>query len=121
MKGRRLWLRLSAHGSTIPVYVTRRPLAVDGHEVKAYFDGETPCIVLAWSDNVAAMKQTLHHEILHVCFAGHSGDARQAVLGGRTPAARAKREEQIVSFLEPVQYDLLVRNGFLRYPKPPRV
>lgn len=118
MKGRSLWMRVEAHGSTIPVYVARTAEA-NGEEVDAYYDREKPEIVIVWNENAALMKMKLHHELLHVCFGNHSGDARRFL--GSTPAARAKREEDVVSFLEPVQFDLLVRNGWLRYPKPPKV
>ena len=120
MRGRRLWFRLKVHGGVTPAYVTNRPIYDDdGNEVDAYYDKEKNELVVKQSDNVAAMKQRLHHELLHVCFGAHSGDARAFL--GKTVESRGKREEDIVSFLEPVQFDMLVRNGFLRYPKPPRV
>lgn len=121
MRGRRLWLRVSAHGGTIPVYVAKGPLFDDDGvtEVDAWYDREVNEIVVKQLDNVAAMKMKLHHELIHVCFGSHSGDARAFL--GKSVEARAKHEEDIVSFLEPVQFDLLVRNKWLRYPKPPRV
>jgi hypothetical protein len=123
VRGRRLWLKVEAHGGTIPVYVTKGPILDDDGvtELDAFYEKDSPCIVIKSSDNVAAMKQRLHHELLHVCFGAHSGDAREKVLGARTPEGRAKREEDIVSFLEPVQFDMLVRNKWLRYPNPPRL
>lgn len=117
---RRLWLTVQAHGGTVPVYVAKVVIGDEGEEVEAYFDRTKPEIVIEQAENVALMKSRLHHELLHLCFGAHSGDARAPVLG-RTPAARAKREEAVVSFLEPVQFDLLVRNGWLRYPNPPKV
>lgn len=121
MRGRRLWLKFEAHGGTIPVYVQRGELKDDdGNDVDAYYEPDTPCIVVKSTDNVTMMKQRLHHELLHVCFGAHSGDAREPVLGSDTVEGRAQREEQIVSFLEPIQFDILTRNKWLRYPNPPR-
>jgi hypothetical protein len=122
MRGRRLWLKVQAHGSVIPVYVSKTVVDDDGvTEIFGYFDSEAPLIIIRAMDNIASMKQTLHHELLHVCFGAHSGDAREMVFKGKTRDGRAKREEEIISFLEPVQFDLLVRNGWLRYPNPPRL
>jgi len=124
VRGRRLWCKVTAHGGTIPVYVTKNDALLkddDGSDVDAYYDPEVPCILVKHTGNVAMMQQRLHHELLHVCFGAHSGDARAQVLGAKTVEGRAKREEAIVSFVEPVQFDLLVRNGFLKYPKPPRL
>lgn len=119
MRGRRLWMKLEAHGGTIPVYVQRGELKDDeGNDVDAYYEKDKPEIVIKHSDNAAGMKMKLHHELLHVCFGSHSGDAKAFL--GSTYDARGKREEDIVSFLEPIQFDLLVRNGWLRYPNPPR-
>lgn len=123
MRGQRLWLKVEAHGGTLPVYVVKGDLYnSDGEtEVEAYYDRETPCIKIKQIDNIALMKQTLHHELLHLCFGVHSGDARAAVFRSKTTEGRYRREEEIVSFLEPIQFDLLVRNGWLKYPNPPKV
>ena len=119
VRGRRLWCRIEAHGGTIPVYIITGELKNDdGSDVDAYYDHEVPCIVVKHTGNIAAMQQRLHHEILHVCFAAHSGDGCSFL--GSNVNVQWKREESIVSFLEPVQFDLLVRNGFLKYPKPPK-
>ena len=126
MRGRRLWMRVRAHGGTIPVYVVKTDLyQYDGDgdgetELDAYYDQGKPEIVVRQTDNTTLMKQRLHHELLHACFGAHTADGL-AALGAFTPAGRAKREEDIVSFLEPIQFDMLTRNGFLRYPNPPRV
>ncbi len=106
------------------MYVTNNDALLkddEGGDVDAYYDPEVPSILVKYTGNVAMMQQRLHHELLHVVFGAHSGDARAVVLGSNTCAGRAKREEAIVSFIEPVQFDLLVRNGFLKYPKPPRL
>jgi hypothetical protein len=121
MRGRRLWLKVEAPGRQIPVFVVKVLEDEDGHDLFGQFDTEKPQILIRQIDDVGAMKQTLHHELLHVCFSGHSGDARARVLHSKTKDGRFDREEEIVSFLEPTQYDLLFRNGYLRYPNPPRV
>jgi hypothetical protein len=121
MRGRRLWLRVQVHGGVIPVFVTKILEDDNGDDLDGYFDQDIPCVLIRQVENVSAMKQTLHHELLHVCFRGHSGTAREKILRGRTPDGRARREEDIISFLEPIQFDLLVRNGWLRYPSPPRI
>lgn len=118
MRGRRLWLKVQVHGAVIPVFVVKQ---VDAENSDGEYDQEIPAILIRQTDNVASMKQSLHHELLHVCFRGHSGTTRESILGSKTIEGRAKREEAIISFLEPVQFDLLVRNGWLRYPNPPRV
>jgi folate-dependent phosphoribosylglycinamide formyltransferase PurN len=101
--------------------VVRDVVDAEGNSLDAQYDPEAPIILVKHVDHAARMQMTLHHELLHVCFAAHSGDARQAALGPRTHEGRARREEAIVSFIEPVQFDLLVRNGWLKYPKPPRL
>jgi hypothetical protein len=118
MRGRRLWLRVAVHGGIIPVYVVKQ---VDNEASDGEFNEELPAIFIRQTDNVASMKQSLHHELLHVCFRGHSGTTREHVLRSKTSEGRAKQEESIISFLEPVQFDLLVRNKWLRYPNPPRI
>ncbi len=118
MRGRRLWLKVQVHGGMIPVFVVKQ---VDTEGSDGEYDQEIPAILIRQTDNVASMKQSLHHELLHVCFRGHSGTTRESILRSKTIEGRAKREEDIISFLEPIQFDLLVRNGWLRYPNPPRV
>lgn len=123
MRGRRLWLTVSTHGGKIPVYVVKGDLyAADGEtEIEAHYDRAKPEIVVLQMGNIAMMKQNLHHELLHVCFGGVSGHVREGIFKATTARALEVREEDLVCFLEPVQFDLLVRNGWLRYPNPPRV
>jgi len=121
MRGRRLWLKVQVHGGVIPVYVVKDLPDDNGDDLDGYFDQEKPLILVRQIDSASAMKQTLHHELLHVCFRGHSGVARETILRSRTVEGRARREEDLISFLEPVQFDLLVRNKWLRYPNPPKV
>jgi hypothetical protein len=119
-RGWRLWCKVAIHGGTIQVYATKQDLTDGEGPVDAYCDLDAGEIVVRYSDNVSIMYMRLHHELLHACFAAHSGDAKDRLFGS-TPDTRAEREEALVSFLEPVQFDLLVRNGFLKYPKPPKL
>lgn len=121
MKGRRLWLKVETLLGPVPVFVVKTLEDDDGFDLSGLFDQDKPEILIRQIDNVMSMKQTLHHELLHVCFRAHSGTAREAVFKSRTVEGRHDREEELVSFLEPVQFDLLVRNGWLRYPNPPRL
>jgi hypothetical protein len=122
MKGRRLWCKVAVHGSEVRVYVTKKELLLDdGSACDAYFDTETNIIEISWCPDEAFMKMKLMHELLHVCFRAHSSDLLGKVLGTKTIDQQSNREEQIVSFLEPVLYDLLARNGWLHFPKPPKL
>lgn len=120
MRGRRFWCKVAAHGSDVRVFVTKSQPEIDGHLCDAYYDSEDNTITVGWQADESAVKMKLLHELLHVCFKAHSGDIRAKVLGGSTVEARNTREEMVVSFLEPVLFDILTRNGFLRLPKPPR-
>ena len=116
-KRRKLWTKISANGRDISVYVVAR---VDEEGSQAEYDYDTNSINVM-EQNAHEMKQSLHHELMHVCCDSCGGELRQWALGHRTPKMRAIREERIISFLEPRQYDILVRNGFLKYPDPPRL
>ena len=118
---RRLWCKAQVHGGTIRVYLTTyKPDDGSGDKCDGTFDSEKGEIEIDASLSDDKAKMTLLHELLHVCFGGASGQLRENVLGAKTPEARATREEMVVSFIEPVLYDLLVRNGWLRFPKPRR-
>ena len=94
---------------------------VDGDSCDAYFDLQKNIIEIAWKPDESFLKMKLMHELLHVCFSAHSGQMLAKVLGGKSDEEREEREELIVSFLEPVFYDLLSRNGWLKFPKPPKL
>ena len=118
---KRLWCKLSSARGNIRVYVTDRDLDADGVDANAYFDPETNEILVRVTPAEDQMKMWLLHELLHVCWADSSGDLREKILGAKTYEQRHEREELIVSFLEPVLYDLLTRNGCLKLPRPPRI
>ena len=121
MRDWRLWMKVETVMGKIPVYVVKTLENDDGHDLDGFFDKEKPEILIRQIDNKEAMKSTLHHELLHVSFRGHADSERDRVFKGRTVNVRESNEEAIVSFLEPIQFDLLVRNGWLKYPNPPRV
>lgn len=116
MRGRKLWLRAETQSGPLSVYVVKELRNESGDPLHAEYDPDTHTILVEWCENATKMKQDLHHELLHVCFAGSSGDARENALG----PDYVTREEKLVSFLEPVHFDLLMRNGWLKYPNPPR-
>lgn len=123
MRGRRLWMRLEAHGGKVPVYVQKAPLLSpdDGTPCDAYYERDTPCIVVEQKDNVPLMKQKLFHELKHLACNAHTGTAREQVFNGATQDERGEHEERIISFFEVPEYDILARNGFLKFPNPPKV
>ena len=121
MRGRRLWTKVEAHGHLIPVFVVKSLIDDNGDDLDGFFDQDKPEILVRQIDNASAMKSTLHHELMHVCFRGHCGTTRETILRSKTQDGRAKREEEIIAFLEPLQFDLLMRNKWLRYPNPPKV
>lgn len=118
-------MKVKTATGVLPVYVSNVDedfISADGDEpIDAFYDRENNCLAVRYMANADAMKQNLHHELLHVAFSGHGDETRCRVLGCRTTKAADRREEDIVLFLEPAQFDLLTRNGFLRYPKPPRL
>lgn len=114
-RGRRLWFKLSAHGSTIKVYIVKNELKDDeGNACDSWYDHESRELVVLLRNDESIMRAALLHELLHVCFANHSDDALARVLGDKS------REEDVVSFLEPALYGLLANNKLLRIPKAPK-
>lgn len=121
MRGRRLWLKLQTQRGELRVYVTKLPLKDDdGNKCDALYDEDLNTIEIAYGNDDGFMRMKLLHELLHACFSPHSGDMKGSVLGGKLHENVRKREEMVVSFLEPTLYDLLSRNLLLRIPRPPR-
>jgi hypothetical protein len=122
MRGRRIWVKLQTQRGELRVYVVKWVLKDDdGNVADALYDSDNNCIEVTWGPDDNFMKMKLLHELLHVCFSPHSGDIKYSVLGGNLLETRWFREEMVVSFLEPVLYDLLTRNALLKFPKPPKV
>ena len=120
MRGRKLWMRLQAHGATVAVYVVKH-IVNEGVECDGIFYPDRNIIEIETRDNEAAMKMRLLHEILHVCFAAHTADALDQVLKDDNRDDRASHEEHIVGFLEPILYSILAPSGCLKFPRPPRL
>lgn len=122
MRGRRLWFKVEAHGGLTPVYVQKAPLiAPDGEPCDAYYERDAPRIVVEQKDNVTLMKQKLFHELKHLATDSHTGDAREHAFIGKTSEERAQHEERVVGFQEVPEFDILTRNGWLKFPNPPKV
>lgn len=51
-------------------------------------------------------RSTLLHEVMHCCFAVY----------GHVDRWTSQQEESFIGFLEPLLYDVLTRNGWLRMP-----
>ncbi len=119
---RTLWMPGDAQGGPFNVWETAEDIDYDGVKCKGLCEvtaGRRDDISVSAKQGLAQMKQTLLHEQMHKCWGTASGDLREFILGEKTPEKRARREELITSFLEPVLYDLLARNGWLKYPDPP--
>jgi hypothetical protein len=108
MRGRRLWVKVEAHGRKIPFYVVKELIDEDGEENDGAFFYEAGYGLIRQIDDKEAMKQTLHHELMHVALVN---DRKHTL----------KDEDEFILKLEAPQYDVLVRNGWLKYPNPPRV
>lgn len=119
MKGERLWIKAECQTGPLTIVASKNTIEEDGHELHACYEPDRSRVTVADTEE-QKMKRSLLHELLHVCFDGASGDLREKVLGGKTKEERDEREELIVSFLESPLFDLLTRNGWLRFPKPPR-
>lgn len=107
MRGRRLWLKVETAAGLVRVYVVKQLEDEDGHDLEGIFLPDTNEVLVRQIDAVVSMKSTLHHELTHVAL--------------RFAVASVQREENLIRELEPQQFDILTRNGWLRYPNPPRV
>ena len=111
MRGRRIWLK-GADGHR--VYESKK-LVVDGNEAHACYDMQTGDIEVA-SSAPDVMKRSLFHEHCHKALAHISAEERERIFANEN---REEAEEELCLYLEKTVYDLLTRNGFLRYPNPP--
>ena len=102
----RKWLTLdSIYG---PVDVRLVPDLVDdnGESVDGLFLPESFSIHIESKQTSSKRHSTLLHEMMHLVFAS-----------ARTEKVVEDNEEAFVTFVEPVLFDLLRRNGFLRMLK----
>jgi hypothetical protein len=118
----RLWMWLESHVGRLALRVKREVKSVDGkHLHDAAYCSDEQEIEVAETDNITIMEMRAFHEMMHVCFDGHSTDKLAKVFHTEDVDEQERREEDVVSFLETQFYDLLKRNGLLRFPKPPKL
>jgi Zn-dependent peptidase ImmA (M78 family) len=103
----RKWLVVDSAIGKLDVFTTHQP-EYEGPVYGVFFPQHS-AIVIDSSQSEEKMRSTLLHELLHVACTSASETLQKMCLGNR--------EEKIVSFLEPILYDLLTRNGFLKMPK----
>ena len=116
---RKLWCEFTTQIGKLKVYILKDEsvLGNDGQECQGTFNPDANVIEIAFCTNAMRMYQTLHHELLHVCFTGHGCDFKEKLFGKDAD----KREEYFISFIEPIQFDLMVRNKLLNYPAIPKI
>ena len=122
---RRLWIKASALGGDLRIYLVPYDLPIknndmDGNDCRGMYDPVRDEIEVSEDQGEVNMKRSLLHEILHKCFSAISGDLQKVILGEEDMDALARREELVVGYLEPLLYDVLVRNGWLKFPEPPK-
>jgi hypothetical protein len=122
MRGRRLWCKVPTMRGPLSVYVVRPgACTLDGDKVDAHYDAERNEIWVETKPQEQTMRQTLFHELVHVCFGGTTVEVKEKFLGAKNPDVIEQREELLAGFLEMTLFDLLTRNGWLKLPKPPKV
>lgn len=119
MKRRRCWCRVSTQNGEVRVYLVVDPVDDESRYVDGLYDPGKGEILINAALSEERQKMTLLHELLHVVWSGIGGELKTKLLGCK-PNQTHSHEETIVSFQEPVLYDLLARNGWLRLPKPPK-
>lgn len=110
-KRRRTWLR----GEGFRVYVVPA-LQLDGDECYACYDPTNGNITVV-DDVPEVMRRKLFHELVHAACHGMSGRDRVDIFGTEN---HDDREEALACFMESKMFDILSRNGWLRFPKAPR-
>ena len=113
MSGRKTWMR----GEGFRVYAHKAStLSFDGDDHYAYYD-ETTGNVHVGSNAADIMGRKAFHELGHKAFHGISYNDAVAIFGEDDVDLK---EEALMCFLETKFYDLLVRNGWLKFAKPPK-
>ncbi len=122
MKGRRLWMKLQTHVGEVRVFIKRKVVHEDGDECHAqYIEGTPPIIEVEQNDNVVVMEKGVFYECIHNCHEGISHTEWTRVYGDIEWEKMEEREEENAMFMETKLFDLLKRNGLLRFPKPPKL
>jgi hypothetical protein len=116
MSGRKTWMK----GEGFRVYAHKsRTVKCEGDDCYAYYDEENGNVHVA-TDIPVVMGQKAFHELVHKSLHGISNNDSVAIFGDVTPDEHESREEALACLLEHKLYDLLLRNKWLRFPKPPR-
>jgi hypothetical protein len=110
---------METHGGVTPVFVHPTPTDDDGNECDASFDRKKNEIDIGVAEE-SIQKQRLFHETFHRCLETIGVDLRLKVFGAKDEAVLSDREEHIICLIEGPLFDVLVRNGWLKFPKPPR-
>lgn len=111
MRGRRIWLK----GSDGHRVYESKKLIVEGDEAHASYDMQTGDIEVA-SSAPDVMKRGLFHEHCHKALAHMSAEERARIFENES---HEEAEEELCLYMEKTLYDILVRNGWLKYPNPP--
>jgi hypothetical protein len=107
-------------GEDFKIYAhDKTPIKCDGDDCYAYYDPANGHVYVA-KDIPAVMGAKAFHELVHKSMHGMSNNDSIAIFGDVTPDEHEVREEALACLLEHRLYDLLTRNGWLRFPKPPR-
>jgi hypothetical protein len=116
MRGRKAWMC----GEDFKIYAyDHTPIKCDGDDCYAFYDTPTGHIHVA-KDIPQVMGQKAFHELVHKSLHGMSHNDSFAIFGDVPPDEQELREEALACLLEHKLYDLLVRNKWLRFPKPPK-
>lgn len=115
--GRRVWLK----GDGFKVYLTNREtLEHGGRDYYGWLEQETGNIEIA-GKNPELIRKTAFHELIHKALFALNPKTKEDIFGDdRTEEQYEDQEEQLCRLLEDKLYDLLSRNGWLKFPKPPR-
>ena len=121
-KGRRkprLFKRLNVQGNAWRVFLVDRDTEPD----LAGNDGVTSVddSLIALDDRLepTRMGSAFVHELLHACLSAPASKEVLAKLFGCKPEEVVDKEESMVSYLAPILFDTLARNGLLKLPRVP--
>lgn len=115
-------MKLDSHVGEIRVYVKKAVIHADGDVLHAqYIFGTPPVIEVEWNENVTVMERNVFHELIHNCHEGISYIEWERVYGEVDEDQMEAQQEENAMFLENKLFDLLKRNGLLRFPKPPKL
>jgi Zn-dependent peptidase ImmA (M78 family) len=105
-RGVKKWLTLDSVQGPVEVYFVPHLLDDKGDEMDGLFYPDDMLILIDKGLSPDKARSALLHEMMHLLFA--CAKAKHDIL--------EKYEEEIVTFLEPLLFDVLRRNKFLRMP-----